>query len=558
MLYPQPSSTGKPRLARLFAGPWLLAVVIFAAALTLYTRHNDFPYTYHPDERGKAFQLVEKSRNFHHPLLLLNLTDWAARLTGTERTPQKLVVVGRWVSAAFAAGAIAALALIAWLHYGALAGWAAGLLLLFEAELFKTAHYLKEDPALLFGLALSLLAAHLWWQRPGRGTLQFLGVACALAAAGKYLGIVTLIFALPLVWRRTSDDPALALRTRWKVFAAAFGIAFLLANLPFPVSKISSPFRQIGREMEGVVGGHRGLTREVPHAIYLGALRGNTPLPIAICAAAYVILLAATARRRSPVEWLTVLFPAAYLAMLSFSPKVADRYLLPVDVLVTFLAALGAAEFTRLLFSPRAYWFRGAVVTGLGVIGAAEIAEPLVAPLRWRRVFAGLFLAGLTAWMLSATIPHFRSLLGEYQTDSHAAAAAWIKAHLPADAIIAEDHRVNLSAEKSNGVSTTARVPQTVLNADFAADLGTLDKLRARGVTHVAIGPDAFKRFFDPRIKPGKKEQANYDRRKAFYAQVFTEGECLIAWPRREITYLHPGILLYRVAPLLPNSLPPN
>ncbi len=531
MLYPEPSPTGKPRLVRLLTGPWLLAVILFLATLALYTRHNDFPYTYHPDERGKAFQLVEKSRNFHHPLLLLNLTDWAARLTFTERTPQNLVVVGRWVSAALAAGAITALALIAWLHYSALAGWAAGLLLLFEAELFKTAHYLKEDPALIFGLALSLLAAHLWWHRPGRGTLRFLGVACALAASGKYLGIVTLLFALPLVWRRNSEDPALIIRRRWKIFAAAFGIAFLLANLPFPVSKISSPFRQISREMEGVVGGHRGLTREVPHAIYLDVLRGNTPLPLALCASAYVVLLAATARRRTPVEWLTVLFPVAYLAMLSFSPKVADRYLLPVDVLVTFLAALGAVEIARLFDAPGS---------------------------RSRHALAGLTLVGLSAWMLTSTIPHFRSLLAEYQTDSHAAAAAWVKANLPADAIIAEDHRVNLSAEKSNGVSTTARVPQTVLNSDFAADLGTLDELRNRGVTHVAIGPDAFKRFFNPDIKPGKKEQASYDRRKAFYAQVFTEGECLVAWPRREITYLHPGILLYRVAPLPANPPPPN
>lgn len=533
MLYPENSPSGKPPLdappplwRRFPGGPWLLALVLFAVSLALNTRHNDFPYTYHPDERGKVVQLIEKTRNFHHPLLLLTATDWAARLTFTERTPQNLVVVGRWVSAAFAAGSVVALALTAWLLYGGLAGWAAGVVLVFQDELFKTSHYLKEDPALMFGLALSLLAAHLWWRAPGRGTLRFLAIACALAAAGKYLGVLTLVFALPLVWARSTASPAKKRRGRWKAFAAAFALTFLIANVPFPVNRISSPFRSISNEMDGITGGHRGLTRDVPHARYIRALRANTPLPLAVFAGVFVLALAATARRRSPVEWLTFLFPAAYLAMLSFSPKVADRYLLPVEVLLAFLGALGAAEIARALDAPGS---------------------------RVRQALAALALAAATAWMLSGSVPVFRSLFREYQTDDHAAAAGWVKANLPLDAIIAEDHRVNLSAEKSGGVSTTARVPQTVLNDDFAADLGTLDELRAKGVTHVAICPDTFKRFFDPSVKPGKKERESYDKRKAFYSALFTEGECVVAWPRSEIVYLHPGILIYR----LPAKSPP-
>ena len=88
------------------------------------------------------------------------------------------------------AGTVAALALLAWLRYGALAGWGAGLAVALQADLFETAHYLKEDPALVFGLALSLLAAHCWWREPHRRTLGFLALACGLAAAGDRKSVV--------------------------------------------------------------------------------------------------------------------------------------------------------------------------------------------------------------------------------------------------------------------------------------------------------------------------------------------------------------------------------
>ena len=54
-----------------------MAVVIFLGSFVLFTRHNDFPYSYHPDESGKTGQVIKGSRNYHHPLLLLSLTvEW--------------------------------------------------------------------------------------------------------------------------------------------------------------------------------------------------------------------------------------------------------------------------------------------------------------------------------------------------------------------------------------------------------------------------------------------------------------------------------------------------
>ena len=57
-----------------------MAVIVFFGTLALHTRHNDFPYSYHPDEGGKTGQIIGGSRNYHHPLLMLSVTDGISRV----------------------------------------------------------------------------------------------------------------------------------------------------------------------------------------------------------------------------------------------------------------------------------------------------------------------------------------------------------------------------------------------------------------------------------------------------------------------------------------------
>jgi len=499
-----------------------MALALFAASLTLNTRHNDFPYSYHPDEGGKTGQIIGGIRNYHHPLLMLSATDIISRVAFIPREPQPIVETGRWVSATFAAGTVAALALLAWLHYGALVAWGTGIAVGLQVDLFETAHYMKEDPALLFGIALSLLAAHLWWRGPSRRTLRFLAIACGLAVSGKYLGIVALTFALPLVvWHRAADA-ILDRRARLKLFGIAFGLTFLVCNLPLFATKLSSPFRSIRNEVHGVAGGHRGITREIPHGEYLETLHENVPLIVLVLTVFYAANAVFLFRRRTPPEWATLLFPLGYLAVLSCSPKIADRYLLPVSVLLPFLAILGAAELARGLDSEK---------------------------LRARRKISYLVLTGLISWVALAEWPAFRRAFDGYTRDDPTAVAEWIKAHLPLDAVIAEDYRVNLSRTKANGVSKDARVPQKVYDANFAPDLGTLDELLAKGVTHVAICKQSYGRYFKDETKPREGAKTAFDKRREFYARVLEEGELVQEWPPGTISYLQPGIKLFRVAP---------
>ena len=503
-----------------------MAVALFAGTFVLGTRHHDFPYSYHPDEGGKVTQIIVGSRNYHHPLLLLSATDIASRVGFVPRTPQAIVETGRGVSAAFAAGTVAALALLAWLRYGALAGWGAGLAVGLQADLFETAHYLKEDPALTFGLALSLLAAQCWWRAPDRRTLRFLAIACGLAAAGKYLGIVALAFALPLViWHRAADT-ALDRRARLKLFAVVFGLTFLAGNLPLFATKISSPFRSIRNEMQGVAEGPRGLTRQVPHAEYLRLLRTDVPPVVGVLAGLYAAALLATARRRTPPEWAALLFPLGYLALISCSPKIAPRYLLPVDALLPLLGTFGAAEIAALISSHH-----------------PSSGSQL------RRTFGIIVFIALVGAILAAEWTPLQKAFDGFRHDDPAAVAEWIKANLPPDAVLAEDHRVNLSPTKADGLSTAARVPQKVLDANFAPDLGTVDELLAKGVTHIAICRQQYSRYFNEETQAQTAGKTSYDNRREFYGRVIHQGELLQEWPRGTIPYLQPGIRLYRLAP---------
>src|SRR5512139_4059354 len=107
----------------------LVALVVFAAGLGLFSERRSFPFYYHPDEPGKVRQLIDRRRNLHHPMLLLTVAD-LVRLTSlrgaARKDPQAVVEMGRLVVAAFAAAAAALLALLAARLHGVAAGLAAG------------------------------------------------------------------------------------------------------------------------------------------------------------------------------------------------------------------------------------------------------------------------------------------------------------------------------------------------------------------------------------------------------------------------------------------------
>ena len=242
----------------------LLFLCVFAVGLTVFSRHNSFPYYYHPDEPGKVSQLIRHKRNFHHPMMMLstvNVARYAVLRGANQKNSQKVVQVGRVATAAMSAGAVAALAVLAFQLFGALAGWAVGLLGVTNPLLFDLAHYFKEDPWLMAGIAVFCLALNAFSEAPTMKRLYLLAVACAVAAAGKYVGFFLLPVAVWFVWSRT--EPALR-KPRFLRFLATFVGVWLLFNLSF----LTSPgllFSSLHEESVKLAGMTDGVTRKVPH-----------------------------------------------------------------------------------------------------------------------------------------------------------------------------------------------------------------------------------------------------------------------------------------------------
>src|SRR5262249_43506633 len=142
---------------------------------------------------------------------------------------QRVTELARRVVAVFAAAAAALFALLAARLLGVWAGLSAGLLVVAHPLLYELAHYFKEDPTLLFGIAACGLAADHYARRRDARALVLLGAAAGLAAAGKYVG-VALVPAAALIGARVGEGPA---RARWtragRVLASAL-VTWLLID----------------------------------------------------------------------------------------------------------------------------------------------------------------------------------------------------------------------------------------------------------------------------------------------------------------------------------------
>ena len=524
---------------------WLLTLwcaALFAGCFALNTRHHRFPYYYHPDEPGKVEQLLDRDWNLHHPLLLLQATRVAVIVSGTPQSEQALVEVGRRVSAAFIAASVAVLSLLAFQWRGWGAALATGALLAWHHQLYELSHYLKEDSALLFGMALTFLAAWLYGERASLPRAAFLGAACALALSAKYLGAVSLLVALPILWQRSfragaaaaapavSPDAKNLPRAGRDFLAFAFVLLLVAGMVNWPLFARLAKFREsVARETQFVVQGPAGSTQNVPHSESWSAFLDNSTPVIWLL---LLVFLTVTWRRRATLsfaEKLVSAFPFLFAIVLSFSPKSNDRYFLPATAIFSLLS----------------------------VIGAADLAETLARRVSRRLVFAVAAIA-----LVAAQFPSWSRSRGgwlaydrAFQRDDTAELIDRLKNEVPPDAVIAKDNRVALpDPQRKKHAARLGIIPQTVVTprwrgkrSNFAADLGPLEKMRASGITHVAVSEMDYGKFFRGNLRPQNEGDSDFARRRAFYDELFREGELLFEWEKGLVLYLHPGIRVYRL-----------
>jgi hypothetical protein len=483
---------------------WFLAAIFFVAGVWLYNRHNDFPCFYHPDEPGKARQLIAGRFNFNHPLLLLQTTRVASWISHSPLTPQPVTETGRMVSAIFAAGAVACFVLLAAHIYGTPAAACVGALLLANSHLYELAHYLKEDTALAFGIAAFFLALTRCWLRPSMARFTVLGAAAALAMSGKYVGALVVPLAFVPVFGLQEERGRKAL-----VLSATFVAVLLFINFPIFTS-LDSFLGSLGREVDFTVHGQQGLTRSVPHGVYTAVFRGATNPAIWILLGVYYLRFFTFLRRIHPAEWMLALFPIFYVLILSFSPKTNHRYFLPDTLIFCTLAAFGLFCFT---------------LGGLARLTRAAQAVGFLAAF-------GISVAHLIPYDFAFRVDGRQQLL------------AFIRQKVSANATIAQGRRVNLpSRTDPRHVDSPDFLEQKIVGNLSAA--GSIDELRAQGIRYVAVSEAEYGRFFLRSHKPTKSERADYDRQKKFYERLFREGELLWECKAGLLPILQPQIRLY-------------
>jgi hypothetical protein len=498
-----------PNAARL----WLWSMCLFILTLWLGTRHNDFPWYYHPDEPGKVEQVLGiRPLNFHHPMLLLNTTKAAIAIFGVAEDPQAVVVAGRWVSAAFTAAAVVALSLLAYAWRGWHAALLAGLALATHHQLYELSHYMKEDTALLFGMSVTFLGAYLHQQNPGQKTAVLTGIGIGLAFSGKMLGFLALFVAVP-VFISTRKQSG------WKHVGSAVCcalIVFISTNLqalgdPAAVKESSA------REIALATGG-QGMTQSIPHGKYWSIFLANTTPVIWLLLLVTLIMAWRRRAKLNTAEWCVIAFPFLMGIALSFFPKENDRYFLPASAIFTVLAALAVGDAARFAGRKRRVAF--AVCGGALLLGQfPDWTESRGGLLRYEKAF---------------------------QVDDTADLLEWLRTNSRPGDIIAKDNRVRLPDNRRR-TSEHALLPNKVMSSEYVADLGTIEKLEADGVDFLIVSESTYMRFERVGMRPKAGGERDAERRRAFYAELRRNHEPVWARSRSTVIYLHPGLEVYRL-----------
>jgi hypothetical protein len=493
----------------------LVAALVFAAGMVLFTDHAKAPFYYHQDEPGKVLQVIHRRKNFHHPLLMLTTAELSRKafLRGDARDdPQRVTEMSRTILAVFAAASSALLALLAVRLVGVFAGLAVGLLTITNPLHYELAHYFKEDPAFLFGIVSCALAAHWFWTRRSPRSVTLLGVAAGVAAAGKYVGVAFVPAAAALAaWAGGGTS-----RERWRRAGKVVGIT-LLTWLMLNYRAVRSPVRfwhGLNEETGKALLGNHGMVGEVPHAYYFAVQADYGGWWMPALAALWLAFAIVRPRKISIGEWF--LAGVAVLATLSFSftPKTSTRYYLPIAASLCFLAGVGV--------------FRWAALASAGRERYRAVATAI----------AALLCVG-AAWSQWTVTQRFRDGL---QKDDRAELVRAVAA-LPVTAVIAQDQAAGLpEPERLWYHEGLTPLPQKVIGAKQACDLGTIAELRAQGVTHLALNGKTYGRYFKPGVVV--EDHGAVAAKRAFYQTALERGRILQQWKLGRVRHFQPGLVL--------------
>lgn len=530
--HPQTQSQTQRRWVRwpLAVAPYVVALGWGLLALWVFTRNNDFPISYHPDESSKVLQLLSpwERRNFNHPLLMLESADLVRKVFEVPRRQRDVVIAGRCTSAALASAGVVALALAGYAAFGWIGLLICGSAMALCPPLLVEAHYLKEDTSLAAGIMLAILGAVLVI-RAGRHWTQLLATTvlatgCAAAMSGKYIGVATVIPALLTL--------GMARLFRWWAVPARFAV-FALVTLVVAVAINHRAFRSVWRlelsrqaqssmseEVTHGTTGHDGLALAQPNAFCL-RIALHHMLPHLWILGAAGLGWAIWKRRITRLSLVAASFLLTFAAVLSFNPIPFARYALPIAVGMYFAAGL------------------------LVAYGVAAIPMPG----RWR----ALALVGCVASIVVFQGLRCANFNRQYADDSRQRLREWVAANLPADTYIVSDGYTGLGDPGDPWrFPGQARLRHDINRGFYAADFGPLESQANRGVDYVAVAWSNYQRFFEPAVGAMPGAERYLERQRKFYTDLFSRGQ--LVWSSvpepPTYSYVNMELRLYRITHL--------
>jgi hypothetical protein len=527
---PQGGNTeNRYRRRLLVVAPVALALLLASASLWMFTRNNDFPLDYHPDEPGKVAQLMHPAqiRNFNHPLLMLEAANAVRIGLGVHNDERAIAIAGRWTSAALAAIAVFALAIAGYFCAGYQGLLMCGAMAALCPALDVYAHFFKEDTALLAGVAVALAGAS-WLVTTNKRWAQWaaaavMGVGCAAAISGKYIGLAAVGPCLVAIFLAPRIAPR-SLLLRFLAFAVPAAASVLAINFrafeSFFLPRLGpASSEKIVEEFFQSTMGHQDLALAVPNTFSLQVAISELMLHVWVFMGVGIVLsLLCGLRNRSVVVAGAFLLPFA--VVLSYSAFPFPRYALPITVLSYFVAGQLMASGLRRTKQPR--WFKqAAFVTCLGLIGATQ---------------------GAQCWRLNM----------QFADDSRQRLREWVALHLGEQtAILAEDYTA------LDGVGDPWRFPrqsriqaQIVRTGSLSDRAPTIDHLKTAGVDYVVVAEPKYERYFRPSIHSvSYARQEDLLRRQRFYSELFSRAE--LVWSSvpspPSHAYVNPELRVYRV-----------
>jgi hypothetical protein len=507
--------------------PFALALVLASVSLWIFTRNNDFPQDYHPDEPGKVAQLVHPAqvRNFNHPLLMLEAANAGRIALGVHNDERAVLIIGRWTSAALAAIAVLGLALAGYCFGGYQGFLLCGGMVALCPALAVYAHFFKEDTALLAGLGVAVAGAS-WLLTATGPQMQWLatgvmGIGFAAASSGKYVGGAVALPCLAALVIAPRMEPCCLIR-RFVAFAAPAAAVMLIINFrAFQNLVMLAPAaseRVVGEFFHATTG-HDGLTLGVPNTFLLRVSVADL-LPDAWLFLAIATVLLARARSLALSEMVGGVFLLTFALVLSWSAFPFPRYALPVTVLSYFVA--GQMMTSALQRLQRPLWFK------------------LVA------------LAGCVSFIVATQGAQLWRLNNQFADDSRQRLREWVASHVGEQAtILAEDFTVLEGAGDSRRYPIQSRIPARVIRVASVPDLApTLEQLKISGVDYVAVAEPKYERYFRPGVHSVSSEGADQvAQHQRFYADLFARAE--LVWssvpspPSHD--YVNPELRVYRL-----------